>query len=55
MGIKQNELTLEEKVGQMLMFAFHGTTFNEQLKTQLENFMLVELFILPEISKTLIK
>src|SRR5690554_6023876 len=26
-------LSLREKVGQMLMFAFHGTTYNEQLDT----------------------
>ena len=25
------DLTLEEKVGQLLMFAFHGTEFNDQL------------------------
>lgn len=31
-----NNLTLEEKVGQMLCFAFHGTEFNEQLKEQIE-------------------
>ena len=38
MNIKLSDLTLEEKVGQMLMFAFHGTTFNDQLKTQLDKF-----------------
>ena len=26
-----NKLSLEEKIGQMLMFAFHGTSYNEQL------------------------
>ena len=31
MNIK--DLSLREKVGQMLMFAFHGTEFNDQLKT----------------------
>ncbi len=30
------ELTLEEKIGQMLCFAFHGTEYNEQLKTLIE-------------------
>lgn len=29
-------LSLEEKVGQMLMFAFHGTEYNEQLDYQLK-------------------
>ena len=36
--VKLEDLTLEEKVGQLLMFAFHGTTFNDQLKTQLDKF-----------------
>ncbi len=36
--VKLEDLTLEEKVGQLLMFAFHGTTFNEQLKIQLNKF-----------------
>lgn len=31
-----NSLTLEEKVGQMLMFAFRGTEYNEQLETQIK-------------------
>ena len=31
-----NNLTLEEKVGQLLMFAFHGTEFNDQILTQIE-------------------
>jgi len=31
MNIK--DLSLREKVGQMLMFAFHGTEFNDQLRT----------------------
>lgn len=35
-----NKLSLEEKVGQMLMFAFHGCEFNEQLKTQIDEFHL---------------
>ena len=35
-----NTLSLEEKVGQMLMFAFHGCEFNEQLKTQIDEFHL---------------
>ena len=26
-----NSLTLEQKIGQMLLFAFHGTEYNEQL------------------------
>ena len=30
-------LTLEEKIGQMLCFAFHGTTYNEQLRTLIED------------------
>ena len=34
------KLTIEEKVGQMLMFAFHGQEFNEQLKTQIDEFHL---------------
>ena len=29
-------LTLEEKVGQMLCFAFHGTEYNEQLEKQIK-------------------
>lgn len=28
-----NALTIEQKVGQMLMFAFHGTEYNDQLNT----------------------
>jgi len=35
MDIKK--MTLEEKVGQMLMFAFHGTSYNEQLEYQIKN------------------
>ena len=35
MDIKK--MTLEEKIGQMLMFAFHGTSYNEQLEFQLKN------------------
>lgn len=34
--MKIEELTLEEKIGQMLMFAFHGTSYNEQLDYQLK-------------------
>lgn len=34
--MKLEELTLEEKIGQMLMFAFHGTSYNEQLDYQLK-------------------
>ena len=34
--LKSEDLTLEEKVGQLLMFAFHGTEFNDQLLTQIE-------------------
>lgn len=30
-------MTLEEKVAQMLCFAFHGTTYNEHLKTLIED------------------
>ncbi len=30
-----NNMTIEEKVGQMLMFAFHGTEYSEQLNTQI--------------------
>lgn len=33
-------MTIEKKVGQMLMFAFHGTEFNEQLKRQIDEFHL---------------
>lgn len=33
-------LNLEEKVSQMLMFAFHGTALNEQLRTFVEEFKL---------------
>ena len=32
-----SKMTLEEKVGQMLGFAFHGTTYNEELKKQIED------------------
>ena len=32
----RKELTLQEKTGQMLCFSFHGTTYNEQLKTLIE-------------------
>lgn len=38
--MKINELSLREKVGQMLMFAFHGTTFNDQLETFAKEFHL---------------
>lgn len=38
MKINLEDLTLEEKVGQMLMFAFHGTEINEQLKTQIDKY-----------------
>ena len=31
------DLTLEEKVGQLLMFAFHGTEFNDQLLKQIND------------------
>ena len=31
------KMTLEEKVGQMLGFAFHGTTYTEELKKQIED------------------
>ena len=31
------QMTLEEKVGQMLGFAFHGTTYTEELKKQIED------------------
>src|SRR5690554_6355748 len=34
MNIKN--LTLSEKIGQMLCFAFHGTSYNEQLKLLIE-------------------
>lgn len=34
--LKLEDLTLEEKIGQLLMFAFHGTEFNDQLLTQIE-------------------
>ena len=32
-----DDLTIEEKVGQMLCFAFHGTEYNEQLDRQLKD------------------
>lgn len=32
------KMTLEEKIGQMLCFAFHGTTYNDQLKTLIEDY-----------------
>lgn len=32
-----NTLSIEEKIGQMLCFAFHGTSYNDQLKTLIEN------------------
>ena len=31
------KLTLREKIGQLLCFAFHGTTYNDQLKTLIEH------------------
>lgn len=37
-NLKVNDLTIEEKIGQMLMYAFHGQEFNDQLKTQLDKF-----------------
>lgn len=33
-------LTLEQKIGQMLMFAFHGTEYNEQISAFLSEFHL---------------
>lgn len=33
-----NELSLEEKIGQMLCLSFHGTEYNEQLKTLIEKY-----------------
>lgn len=36
MESKINNLTLEEKVGQLLMFAFHGTEYNESLDVQIK-------------------
>ncbi|MDD4211860.1 MAG: glycoside hydrolase family 3 protein [Bacilli bacterium] len=33
-----NQLSIEEKIGQMLCFAFRGTTYNHQLKTLIENY-----------------
>ena len=38
--MKIDQLTLEQKVGQMLMFAFHGTEYNEQLETFIKEFNL---------------
>ena len=38
MKLRIEDLTLEEKVGQMLMYAFHGTQMNDQLKTQIDKF-----------------
>ena len=35
-----NDLTIEEKVGQMLCFAFHGTSYNHQLDTFINEFNL---------------
>lgn len=32
-----NDLTLEEKVGQMLMFAFHGCDYSDQLEEQIKD------------------
>lgn len=32
-----NKMTIEEKIGQMLCFSFHGTTYNEQLKFLVED------------------
>lgn len=32
-----SKMTLEEKIGQMLCFAFHGTEYNEQLKILIED------------------
>ena len=33
-----NQLTIEEKIGQMLCFAFRGTTYNSQLSTLIETY-----------------
>lgn len=33
-----NKMSLEEKVGQLLVYAFHGTEFNEQLLTFINEF-----------------
>ncbi|MFA6627811.1 MAG: glycoside hydrolase family 3 protein [Bacilli bacterium] len=33
-----NQLSIEEKIGQMLCFAFHGTEYNHQLKTLIEDY-----------------
>ena len=38
--MKIDNLTLEEKVGQMLMFAFNGTTYNKQIDTFINEFKL---------------
>lgn len=38
--LRVENLTLEEKVGQMLCFAFHGTEYNEQLDTQIKKLKL---------------
>ncbi len=38
--MKIDNLTLEEKVGQMLMFAFNGTTYNNQIDTFIKEFKL---------------
>ncbi len=36
MKLELKSLTLEEKIGQMLMFAFHGTSYNSQLDEQIK-------------------
>lgn len=33
-----NDLTLEEKIGQMLMFAFHGQEFNDEILIRIKEF-----------------
>lgn len=38
--LRVDDLSLEEKVGQMLCFAFHGTEYNEQLETQIKELKL---------------
>lgn len=38
--MKIHNLTIEEKVGQMLMFAFNGTTYNSQIETFIKEFKL---------------
>lgn len=38
--MKVNDLSIKEKIGQLLCFAFHGTEYNQQLKTLIEDYQI---------------